>query len=290
MVAPGIPSMVWGGQVRMIARALGVELDELRETVDRRPLEADVTNALGDFAAGSQGALRFEVQGIVAGEPRIVVEHVTRITGACAPDWPTAARRRRRRAPRDHRGPAPDRGGRSRPPTRAATGPPAATRPPPTASSTPSRGCAPPSPGCTTGCRCPSPPPPDACPPPPRGTRRDHRRTRGQGPDRLRVGGDGGRDRPGRGDVRDQRLLRQHARPARVRGGPAPGGPDQRLPVLPGLAHRARRREGRGHASTRRSPSGARPTPSTTAPGSRRSTPSATASTTTASTTSSGAG
>ena len=89
MVAPGIPSMVWGGQVRMIARALGVELDELRETVDRRPLEADVTNALGDFAAGSQGALRFEVQGIVAGEPRIVVEHVTRIAGDSAPDWPT---------------------------------------------------------------------------------------------------------------------------------------------------------------------------------------------------------
>ena len=88
MVAPGIPSMVWGGQVRMIARALGVEVDELRESVDRRPLETDVTNALGDFAAGTQGALRFEVQGIVAGEPRIVVEHVTRINGACAPDWP----------------------------------------------------------------------------------------------------------------------------------------------------------------------------------------------------------
>ena len=94
MVAPGIPTMVWGGQVRMIARALGVELDEIRETLDRRPLEADVTNALGDFAAGTQGALRFEVQGIVAGEPRIVIEHVTRISGACArtgPRRPTAA-------------------------------------------------------------------------------------------------------------------------------------------------------------------------------------------------------
>lgn len=88
MVAPGVPTMVWGGQVRMIARALGVEVDEVRETVDRRPLEADVTNALGAFTAGSQGALRFEVQGIVAGEPRIVVEHVTRIDGSCAPDWP----------------------------------------------------------------------------------------------------------------------------------------------------------------------------------------------------------
>src|SRR6478735_8083549 len=88
MVAPGVPTMVWGGQVRMIARALGVELDETRETLDRRPLEADVTNDMGLFAAGTQGALRFEVQGVVDGVPRIVVEHVTRIDPACAPDWP----------------------------------------------------------------------------------------------------------------------------------------------------------------------------------------------------------
>ena len=106
MVAPGVPTMVWGGQVRMIARALGVELDEIRETLDRRPLEADVTNALGDFAAGTQGALRFEVQGIVDGEPRIVVEHVTRISGALRARLADAARRRRRRAPGRHRGPA----------------------------------------------------------------------------------------------------------------------------------------------------------------------------------------
>jgi hypothetical protein len=29
------------------------------------------------------------VQGVVAGEPRIVIEHVTRIHPSCAPDWPT---------------------------------------------------------------------------------------------------------------------------------------------------------------------------------------------------------
>ncbi len=88
MVAPTVPTMVWGGQVRMIARALGVELDEIRETLDRRPLERTVTNAMGDFDAGTQGALRFEVQGIVDGEPVIIVEHVTRIHPECAPDWP----------------------------------------------------------------------------------------------------------------------------------------------------------------------------------------------------------
>lgn len=88
MVAEGIPSMVWGGQIRLVARALGVEVDGLRETVERRALDASVTTALGDFEAGTQGGLRFEVQGIVGGEPRIVVEHVTRISASCATDWP----------------------------------------------------------------------------------------------------------------------------------------------------------------------------------------------------------
>jgi hypothetical protein len=91
MVAAGVPTMVWGGQVRLVARALGVELDEIRETLERRPLDADVTNGMGLFAAGTQGALRFEVQGVVGGEPLIVVEHVTRITRDVAPDWPLPA-------------------------------------------------------------------------------------------------------------------------------------------------------------------------------------------------------
>ena len=89
MVAATVPTMVWGGQIRLIARGLGVEVDEIRETLDRRPLDATVeTSQMGTFEAGTQGALRFEVQGIVAGEPRIVIEHVTRIHPSCAPDWP----------------------------------------------------------------------------------------------------------------------------------------------------------------------------------------------------------
>lgn len=88
MVAPSVPTMVWGGQVRLIARGMGVVLDEVREVVERRALEETVTNGMGEFAAGTQGGLRFEVQGIVGGEPRIVIEHVTRIGPGVAPDWP----------------------------------------------------------------------------------------------------------------------------------------------------------------------------------------------------------
>jgi hypothetical protein len=90
MLAPSIPTMVWGGQIRLMARALGVELDDIRETLERRPLAATVnTRTMGEFAEGTQGAVRFEVRGIVGGEPRIVIEHVTRIHASCAPDWPT---------------------------------------------------------------------------------------------------------------------------------------------------------------------------------------------------------
>lgn len=92
MLSPTVPTMVWGGQIRLMARALGVELDEIRETVLRRPLETTITTAqMGDFEAGTQGAVRFEVQGIINGEPRIVIEHVTRIHPSCAPDWPSPA-------------------------------------------------------------------------------------------------------------------------------------------------------------------------------------------------------
>jgi 2,4-diaminopentanoate dehydrogenase len=91
MVAPGVPTMVWGGQVRLIARALGIRLDSVEEVVERRPLERRVLNGMGEFAAGSQGALRFEVRGVVAGDAVIVVEHVTRIDPGCAPDWPQPA-------------------------------------------------------------------------------------------------------------------------------------------------------------------------------------------------------
>ncbi len=90
MVAPTIPTMVWGGQLRLMARALGVELDDIVETVERRPLDETVeTASMGTFEVGTQGGLRFEVQGIVDGEPAIVIEHITRIHPSCAPDWPS---------------------------------------------------------------------------------------------------------------------------------------------------------------------------------------------------------
>lgn len=91
MVMPGVPSMVWGGQIRLMARGLGLELEEIREEVERLPLDRDVHNRLGTFERGTQGALRFEVQGWIGGRPRLIVEHFTRICDDIAPDWPRPA-------------------------------------------------------------------------------------------------------------------------------------------------------------------------------------------------------
>ena len=42
----------------------------------------------GAIEKGCGAAVRFEIQGFVKGQPRIVIEHVNRITQAAAPDWP----------------------------------------------------------------------------------------------------------------------------------------------------------------------------------------------------------
>ena len=81
--------MVWAPMVRVLADLLGVTLDDVRIQVERRPLERTIeVPGMGTFEAGTQGAFRFEVQGVVDGRPLLVVEHITRIDDDCAPDWP----------------------------------------------------------------------------------------------------------------------------------------------------------------------------------------------------------
>jgi 4-hydroxy-tetrahydrodipicolinate reductase len=91
LLVPGVLSFAWGGTVRALAAGLGVELDELREVHERRPATAKLDLGFGVVEEGTTAALRFEVQGIVDGEPRIVLEHVTRLDDALVPEWPQPA-------------------------------------------------------------------------------------------------------------------------------------------------------------------------------------------------------
>jgi 4-hydroxy-tetrahydrodipicolinate reductase len=87
---PGILGMAWGSVVRQLAAGLGIALDEpLTEEVDRRPAEVDTSSVSGDIAAGTMGAVRFQLVGKVDGVPRVVLEHVTRTAPDQVPEWPT---------------------------------------------------------------------------------------------------------------------------------------------------------------------------------------------------------
>ena len=89
MLYPASLDLIWGAMVRTLADGLGVTLETVRHVIERRPLERTIdTPEMGVFEAGTQGAFRFEVQGIVDGRPRIICEHVTRIDDTIAPDWP----------------------------------------------------------------------------------------------------------------------------------------------------------------------------------------------------------
>lgn len=88
MLWPTVPTMVWGGVLRLLAQALGVELDDVAEHVERRPLERTVELPIGTFEEGTQGAFRLRVVGLVGGREVLEVDHVTRIDDTCAPDWP----------------------------------------------------------------------------------------------------------------------------------------------------------------------------------------------------------
>jgi len=88
LLLPGVLSFAWGGVVKVLAAGLGIEIDELVEIHERRPAPETIDLGFGVVEQGTTAALRFEVQGVVNGEPRIIVEHVTRLDDALCPDWP----------------------------------------------------------------------------------------------------------------------------------------------------------------------------------------------------------
>jgi hypothetical protein len=86
---PGAIAGEWQGQLRLIADALGVELQEVREKFDRAATDRTLEVAMGTVDAGTCGALRMQAIGVVDGREAIVIEHVTRLAHDVAPDWPT---------------------------------------------------------------------------------------------------------------------------------------------------------------------------------------------------------
>jgi 2,4-diaminopentanoate dehydrogenase len=91
MQLPGIQLSSWGPPVRMVADHLGAQLDEIRETYEKRTTDRRIEIAAGVIEPGTVAAVRFETIGVVNGRDAIVIEHVNRVAPDVAPDWPTVA-------------------------------------------------------------------------------------------------------------------------------------------------------------------------------------------------------
>jgi 2,4-diaminopentanoate dehydrogenase len=87
---PGVVSAEFAAGIWLIADALGVEIDEIRESVERAPTDRRLEVACGTLEAGTGGAIRFKAVGVVDGNDAITIEHVTRMALDVAPDWPTS--------------------------------------------------------------------------------------------------------------------------------------------------------------------------------------------------------
>jgi hypothetical protein len=85
---PGV--LRWGGgaAVTMVADALGVQLDNIRETCEFQATPREISTAFGLVEAGTVGATRARCIGVVDGVEVVTIEHVDRIADDLAPDWP----------------------------------------------------------------------------------------------------------------------------------------------------------------------------------------------------------
>lgn len=80
----------WGCAPWLIADSFGVELDEIRLDTDFYLAPTTFTASGGTrIEAGTIGATRWTMTGLVDGEPRIAINHINRMGPDMAPDWPS---------------------------------------------------------------------------------------------------------------------------------------------------------------------------------------------------------
>jgi hypothetical protein len=84
---PGVLSLAWGTAIRQLAAGLGIDVDEIQDSVEQEPAPEDFDVAVGTIKKGTVAAVRFQIEGMVDGNPVIVVEHVTRLRADLRPDW-----------------------------------------------------------------------------------------------------------------------------------------------------------------------------------------------------------
>jgi len=70
-----------------MAEAVGVEIESTVEHYDRWFSPSSVAYSLGVVEAGECAAHQIQLQGIVDGKPKIIIDHIHRLYPDAAPDW-----------------------------------------------------------------------------------------------------------------------------------------------------------------------------------------------------------
>lgn len=86
----GFIEMAWKAPIHLIAAGLGVEVEEVRGSLDREVTDRDIDVAFGTIQAGTCGAVRTRATAVVNGREAIVIEHVIRMARDVAPGWPAS--------------------------------------------------------------------------------------------------------------------------------------------------------------------------------------------------------
>lgn len=79
----------WEVVPHIVADGLGVKLDEVKLRTHVETTTFGFDTFAGRIEPGTVAAHRFEVIGVVAGQEKIVLEHVSRIHDEVAPNWPS---------------------------------------------------------------------------------------------------------------------------------------------------------------------------------------------------------
>lgn len=85
---PARLSALWSPIVHLVADGVGLPLDGVVTTIDKWLATERYQVASGWVEAGTMGGMRFKLAGMVDGEERVVLEHITRMGENSAPDWP----------------------------------------------------------------------------------------------------------------------------------------------------------------------------------------------------------
>jgi len=87
ILAPGVTTGIWGPTVAMLADALGVTLERIDEAHRVIYAEEDFDIPSGRIPKGTVSGMSFEIHGMVDGEARIVVEHITKLRREDFPEY-----------------------------------------------------------------------------------------------------------------------------------------------------------------------------------------------------------